>query len=63
VEDDRKANLTCIGRRGVTSRKVVEQMEIEKHEVQRAVSKLKNGKATEEDGITNEMVKSGGLAT
>jgi hypothetical protein len=27
------------------------------------VNKLKNGKSAEEDGITNEMVKSGGLAT
>jgi hypothetical protein len=62
VEDDRKVNLTCMGRGGAASRKVVEQTEIESHEVQRAVSKLKNGKAAGEDGITNEMVKSGGLA-
>jgi hypothetical protein len=51
-----------MGRVDVTSKKVVEQMEIERHEVQIAVSKLKNGKAADVDGITNEMVKSGGLA-
>jgi hypothetical protein len=42
-----------MGRCGVTSRKVREQMEIERHDVERAVSKLKNGKAAGEDGITN----------
>jgi hypothetical protein len=62
VEDDRKANLTCMGRGGATSRKVVHQKESKRREVQRAVSKLKNGKAAGEDGITNGMVKSGRLA-
>jgi hypothetical protein len=37
-------------------------MKIEIHEVARAVSKLKNGKAAGEHGITNERVKSGELA-
>jgi hypothetical protein len=36
-------------------------MDFGNYEVHRAVSKLKNGKAAGEDGITNEMVKSGGL--
>jgi hypothetical protein len=53
VVDDRKANLTCMGRGGAANRKVVEEMEIERHELQRAVSKLKNGKAAGEGIITN----------
>jgi hypothetical protein len=53
--------MNPMGRVGATNRMVGEQMEIESHEVQRAVRKLKNGKATKEDGITNEMVKSVGL--
>jgi hypothetical protein len=42
-----------MGRGGATNRKVVEQIEIERHEGQRAVSKLKNVKAAGEDVITN----------
>jgi hypothetical protein len=61
VEDDRKANLTSMGRGCVTSKKVGEQTDFENDEVHRAVSMLKNGKAAGEDGITNEMVKGGGL--
>jgi hypothetical protein len=51
-----------MGREDPTSRKVREQMEIERHEVERAVMKLKNGKAAGVDGIINEMVKIARLA-
>jgi hypothetical protein len=53
VEYDRKANLTSMGRGGVTSRRVGEQMDFENDEVQIAVSKLKNEKAAVEDGMAN----------
>jgi hypothetical protein len=46
-----------MGSRSMTSRKV----EIERHEGERAVSKLMNGKAAGEDGIRNEIVNSSGL--
>jgi hypothetical protein len=51
-----------MGRCGVTSRKVREQMEIERHDVERAVNKLQNGRAPVNDRITNKMVKGGVLA-
>jgi hypothetical protein len=43
----------------VTSRNLGEHNVIERQEVEEAMNKLKNGKASGEDGITNEMLKSG----
>jgi hypothetical protein len=54
-----------MGGGGTPSRKVEEQMDIESREEienMRALRKLKRGKAAREDGITNEIVKSGVLA-
>jgi hypothetical protein len=62
VEDDRRAKLTAVGRGGVTSRNVGYHNGIERREVEEAVNRLKNGKASGEDGITNEMLKRGGPA-
>jgi hypothetical protein len=47
VEDDKGESDAYRNYGGATNRVVEEQMEIERHEVQRAVSKLKNGKQQE----------------
>jgi hypothetical protein len=62
VDDDKRAKITSMSRGGVTSRNVGDHNVIEKQEVEEAVSKLKNGKASEEDGIASEKLKRGGPA-
>jgi hypothetical protein len=62
VKDERRANLTSMGRGSVTSRNVRDHNVIDSQEVEEAVNKLKNGKASGEDGIANEMLKRGGPA-
>jgi hypothetical protein len=60
VEDDRRAKLMSICRRGVTSRNVGDHSVIEWQEVEEAVNKIKNVKASGEDEIPNKMLKRGG---
>jgi hypothetical protein len=40
VENDKRANLTSVGRGGATSTKLLDQLEIERHEVANVVNKL-----------------------
>lgn len=62
VQDEREADVMCIGRGDIVSDRVSELEKISVDEVKRAVKKMKGGKATGLDEVYAEFLKEGGAS-
>ena len=62
VEEEGELQLTTMGRGGIRSRRIDEQGEIGRVEVERALEVMKCGKSTGIDGIAAELLKRGGIS-